>query len=105
MFLADANAHILLVTLNKQGKAANHRYVDHWIDEQLFHWQSQSSTTPESKRGRELIHHEELGLTIHLFVRENKLFNKKAAPFTYYGKMDYQSHEGSRPMSVILKRA
>lgn len=105
VFLADANAHILLVTLNKQGRAANHRYVDHWIDEQLFHWQSQSSTTPVSKRGRELIHHVELGLTIHLFVRDNKLLNKKAAPFIYHGKMDYQSHEGSRPISVVLKRA
>lgn len=104
VFLADANAHVLLVTLNKQGKAENHRYVDHWVDEKLFHWQSQRSTTPESKRGRELIHHAELGLTIHLFVRGNKLLNKTAAPFTYYGKMDYQSHEGSSPMSVILKR-
>ncbi|MBK1887307.1 MULTISPECIES: DUF3427 domain-containing protein [unclassified Marinobacter] len=105
VFLADANAHVLLVTLNKQGKEENHRYVDHWIDEKLFHWQSQRSTTPESKRGRELINHAELGLTIHLFVRGNKLLNKKAAPFTYYGTMDYQSHEGSSPMSVILKRA
>ena len=105
VFLADANAHVLLVTLNKQGKEVNHRYVDHWIDEKLFHWQSQRSTTPESKRGRELIHHAELGLTVHLFVRGNKLLNKKAAPFIYYGKMDYQSHEGSSPMSVILKRA
>src|SRR5690554_3816900 len=104
VFLADANAHVLLVTLNKQGKAENHRYVDHWIDENLFHWQSQRSTTPESKRGRELINHAELGLTIHLFVRGNKLLNKKAAPFTYYGTMGYQSHEGSSPMSVILKR-
>ena len=103
--LEDASAHVLLVTLNKQGKADNHRYVDHWIDEQHFHWQSQDKTGPEKKRGRELIHHKELGLTIHLFVRENRLVNKKAAPFTYYGAMDYQSHEGSQPMNVILKRA
>ncbi len=105
VFLKGAAAHVLLVTLNKQGRAANHRYVDHWIDEQQFHWQSQDSTAPESKRGQELIRHRELGLSIHLFIRENRLQNKKAAPFTYYGQMDYQSHKGSRPMSVILKRA
>ncbi|SOB77237.1 Methyltransferase domain-containing protein [Marinobacter sp. LV10R510-11A] len=104
VFLADASAHVLLVTLNKQGKADNHRYMDHWLGEQRFHWQSQDKTTPESKRGRELINHQELGLTIHLFVRENRLLNKQAAPFTYYGKVGYQSHEGSSPMSVILKR-
>ena len=36
MFLVDANAHVLLVTLNKQGKAASYRYVDHWTDRNAF---------------------------------------------------------------------
>jgi SOS-response transcriptional repressor LexA len=103
VFLKDANAHVLLVTLNKQGKGAEHRYVDHWIDEHTFHWQSQNSTTPQSKRGRELVDHKKLGLSVHLFVRENKLSNGKAAPFTYFGPVEYQSHEGSEPMSVIFR--
>ncbi|QIB50509.1 DUF3427 domain-containing protein [Pseudomonas sp. OIL-1] len=102
VFLKEAGAHVLLVTLNKQGKAAQHRYVDHWVDETTFHWQSQASTTPAGKRGLELINHERLGLSVHLFVRENKLRNGKAAPFTYYGPVDYKSHEGSAPMSVLL---
>jgi len=102
VFLKDANAHVLLVTLNKQGKGAEHRYVDHWIDEHTFHWQSQNSTTPQSKRGRELVDHKKLGLSVHLFVRENKLSNGKAAPFTYFGPVEYQRHEGSQPMSVIF---
>lgn len=103
VFLKDANAHVLLVTLNKQGKIEDHRYVDHWIDEQTFHWQTQRATTPESKRGRELINHKALGQSIHLFVRDNKLRAGKAAPFIYYGPVEYQSHEGSAPMSVKLK--
>jgi hypothetical protein len=49
--LADQKAHVLLVTLNKQGKAEDHRYLDHWIDDHSFHWQTQNSTTPQSKRG------------------------------------------------------
>lgn len=103
IFLKEANAHVLLVTLNKQGKEKQHRYVDRWIDETTFHWQSQNSTTPESKRGSELINHESLGLSVHLFVRENKLRNGKAAPFTYYGPVVYRHHEGSAPMSVVFK--
>ncbi len=103
VFLKEANAHILLVTLNKQGKGAQHRYVDHWIDERTFHWQSQNSTTPQGKRGRELIEHKKLGLSVHLFVRENKLRNGKAAPFTYFGPVEYQRHEGNSPMSVIFR--
>ncbi len=100
--LSQQNAHILLVTLNKQGKAEDHRYTDYWIDENTFHWQSQNATTPTSKRGREIIEHKKDGQKIHLFVRENKLSAGKAAPFVYFGPIDYVSHQGSEPMSVIF---
>jgi hypothetical protein len=100
--LNQQNAHVLLVTLNKQGKTEDHRYTDYWIDENTFHWQSQNATTPLSKRGREIIEHKKNGRTIHLFVRENKLAAGKAAPFLYYGPIDYVSHQGSEPMSVTF---
>ena len=95
-------AHVLLVTLNKQGKAADHRYLDHWIDARTFHWQTQNKTTPSSKRGREVIGHADLGIALHLFVRERKLAGGKAAPFVYHGRVRYLRHEGSGPMSVVL---
>lgn len=101
--LNDKKAHVLLVTLNKQGKAEQHKYLDHWIDEHHFHWQSQNSTTPESKRGREIIEHERRGIGIHLFVRDAKLAGGKAAPFVYHGRATYESHHGSGPMSVIFR--
>jgi len=101
--LSDKKAHVLLVTLNKQGKSEGHRYLDHWIDATHFHWQSQNSTTPASKRGQEIIEHEKLGIAIHLFVREGKLGNGKAAPFIYHGSVRYCSHTGSGPMSVVFE--
>lgn len=101
--LNDKKAHVLLVTLNKQGKAHEHRYHDHWIDEHTFHWQSQNATTPASKRGLEIIEHVAKGIAIHLFVRETKLGGGKASPFLYHGKVAYQSHAGSNPMSVTFK--
>lgn len=100
--LDDQNAQILLVTLNKQGKAEDHRYLDHWIDEHSFHWQTQNSTTPDGKRGQQIIQHEKLGLAIHLFVREHKLQAGKSAPFVYFGNARYRSHIGSAPISVVL---
>jgi SOS-response transcriptional repressor LexA len=96
------NAHILLVTLNKQGRATDHRYLDHWIDEHTFHWQSQNSTSPSSKRGREIIEHQRLGIAIHLFVREARLAGGTAARFVYFGPVTYRSHSGSEPMSVVF---
>lgn len=101
--LNDKKVHVLLVTLNKQGKAEEHKYLDHWIDEHHFHWQSQNATTPESKRGREIIEHERRGIAIHLFVRDGKLAGGTAAPFVYCGPATYQSHQGSKPMSVVFR--
>lgn len=100
--LSDQKAHILLVTLSKQGQSVDHRYVDHWVDEHTFHWQSQNATSPESKRGREIIQHQELGISIHLFVRQQKLAAGEGAPFVYFGKVRYRSHSGSKPMSIIF---
>lgn len=101
--LQDGSVHVLLVTLNKQGKSENHRYLDHWIDKKTFHWQSQNSTSPASKRGREIIEQDKLGTTIHLFVREAKLAAGKGAPFVYQGAVRYRDHTGSNPMSVIFE--
>lgn len=98
--IPERNAHVLLVTLIKQGKAQDMRYQDHWIDEHHFHWQTQNQTAPDNKRGKEIINHAALGITLHLFVRDNKLENGKASPFRYYGQVKYQSHTGSKPMSV-----
>jgi superfamily II DNA or RNA helicase/HKD family nuclease/SOS-response transcriptional repressor LexA len=100
--LAAKKAHILLVTINKQGRADEHKYMDHWINDSHFHWQSQNATDPSSKRGQEIIRHAALGIDIHLFVRENKLAAGKAAPFTYHGRVVYESHQGSQPMSVVF---
>jgi hypothetical protein len=101
--LKERKAHILLVTLNKQGKAEDHHYIDHWIDNTTFHWQSQNSTTSSSTRGRGLINHSTLGISLHLFVRERKLHGGKGAPFTYQGRVEYVRHTGEAPMSVILR--
>jgi superfamily II DNA or RNA helicase/HKD family nuclease len=100
--LNEKKVHVLLVTLNKQGKAQEYRYHDHWIDQHTFHWQSQNATTPASKRGQEIIRHEAMGIAVHLFVRDTKLVGGKGAPFVYQGRASYQSHTGANPMSVIF---
>jgi hypothetical protein len=102
VILHDGKVHVLLITINKQGKADDHRYADHWIDEHTFHWQSQNQTGPDDSRGRSIIEHERRKISVHLFVRENKLANGKAAPFLYCGPVRYISHSGSKPMNVVF---
>jgi hypothetical protein len=91
----------LLVTLNKQGKNADHQYHDYFEDGETFHWQSQNMTAPTGGKGQRLINHQANGSKLHLFVRKNKLEAKKAAPFYYCGTVNYVSHEGEKPMSVV----
>jgi SOS-response transcriptional repressor LexA len=91
----------ILVTLNKQGKAVDHQYHDYFTDGETFHWQSQNMTAPTGGKGQRLINHKANGSKLHLFVRKNKLEAKKAAPFYYCGPMEYVSHEGEKPMSVV----
>lgn len=73
------------------------------VDEHTFHWQSQNATTPASKKGREIIRHEQDGVGVHLFVRDAKMAGNKAAPFVYHGNVRYLSHTGSAPMSVLFR--
>ncbi|EPJ47579.1 MAG: helicase-like protein [Osedax symbiont Rs1] len=91
----------LLVTLNKQGKIADHQYHDYFEDAETFHWQSQNMTAPLGSRGQRLINHQTNGSKLQLFVRKNKLEAKKGAPFYYCGTVNYVSHEGEKPMSVL----
>ena len=83
--LAQKKAQILLVTLNKQGRADEHKYMDNRIDDTHFHLQSQNATDPTSKRSDEIIRHATLSVDIDLFVRDTKLGVGMAAPFMYQG--------------------
>jgi Domain of unknown function (DUF3427). len=79
-------------------------YEDYLISHDLFHWQSQSSTSEESPTGQRYIHHRRLGYTPLLFVRETKtLPSGLSAPYYFLGPCEYQSHTGSRPMSIVWR--
>ncbi len=76
-------------------------YKDYAINECLFHWQSQSTTSASSPTGRRYIEHKQNGGRILLFIREYNRINGVTQPYTFLGTARYRSHEGSRPMSII----
>lgn len=107
-YLADKNIDIFFVTLNKSDKdySPSTMYKDYSINERLFHWQSQSTTSADSPTGQRYINHKALGNKILLFVREYKsdLSDRgKTLPYTFLGLADYVKHEGSRPMNIIWR--
>lgn len=104
-YLPDKKVDIFMVTLNKSDKdySPSTMYSDYSINEWLFHWQSQSTTTPESTTGQRYIHHKERGNKLLLFVREFKNDKFGTAPYTFLGTVNYVKHEGSRPISFTFK--
>ena len=79
-------------------------YEDYAINEELFHWQSQSLTSEESPTAQRYFNHQEHGSQVLLFVRISpKNEANMAAPFIYLGKMNYVRHYGSRPVSIVWK--
>jgi hypothetical protein len=93
----------LLVTLGKDGMMSEHKYVDHFVSNVEFSWQSQNRTTQASKHGQMIRNHKELGLHVHLLVRKTKKTGSKPTPFTYCGEVDFQSWVGNAPIAVTWR--
>jgi len=104
-WLEDKKTDIFFVTLNKSDKdySPSTMYKDYSINEWLFHWQSQSTTSSTSPTGKRYINHRSLGSRILLFVREHKNNDFGTEPYTFLGTANYVSNEGDKPMSIIWK--
>ncbi|MDZ7748369.1 MAG: DUF3427 domain-containing protein [Halofilum sp. (in: g-proteobacteria)] len=85
--IGDRKLDVFMVTLNKTEKdySPSTLYEDYAIDAQHFHWQSQSTTSEQSKTGQRYIHHEARGYRPLLFVREHKRTNGLAPPYAFLG--------------------
>ncbi len=106
LHLPDRKVDAFFVTIEKSEKdfAPTTLYEDYALSPELFHWQSQSTTTPESPTGKRYIRHRDLGYQPILFVRQGKrLANGLTEPFQFVGPVDYVRHEGSKPMSILWR--
>jgi len=106
-WLPEKQLDIFFITLNKSDKdySPTTMYNDYSINSELFHWQSQSTTSESSATGQRYILHKERGSRILLFVREFKADRKfgTTEAYTYLGTANYVSHTGSRPMNITWK--
>ena len=91
LHLPELRADVFFVTLHKTEKdySPTTMYQDYAINERLFHWQSQSTTSADSPTGRRYVEHVERGYTVLLFGREHKSRNGLAQPFVFLGPARY----------------
>jgi superfamily II DNA or RNA helicase/HKD family nuclease len=97
LWIEAINTEIFFVTLDKSEKtfSPSTRYEDFAVSREKFHWQSQSTTGEDSPTGRRYINQKQNGARFLLFVRP-----RKGDPFLFLGPLHYDSHTGSRPMSI-----
>ena len=104
-WLPDKKIDVLINTLIKSEKdySPSTMYNDYSINEYLFHWQSQSTTSATSPTGQRYMHHKKQGSKVLLFVREYGENEAGTAPFMYLGLAEFVQNEGSRPMNIIWR--
>ncbi|WP_331555726.1 DUF3427 domain-containing protein [Actinomycetospora sp.] len=100
VYCETINVDALLVTLHKEEKefAPSTRYRDYPISADLFHWESQNSTTQESKVGRRYLDGTSHVLLFARAARDDEFGG--GAPFVCLGTASAVEHHGERPISI-----
>ena len=102
----ETSTDAFFVTLNKNEASHNPNtlYKDYAISPDLFHWESQNATSPESPTGRRYLNRKSHGSHIVLFTRDvAEDSNGMAQPFTCLGPADYVQHKGAKPIAITWK--
>ena len=97
------NTELLFIDLIKSEEdfSPTTMYNDYAVSDTLFHWQSQSTTSPESPKGLSYISHESLNKRILLFVREKSTDQcGNTMGYVFIGDGKIKDYYGSKPMSI-----
>ena len=90
----------LLVTIDREGMSEQFQYQNRFLAPDRFQWQSQNRTAQDSKNGRLIRDHQQLGVAIHLFVRAEKKRGSAPAAFLYCGTVTFEKWDGNEPVTV-----
>jgi superfamily II DNA or RNA helicase/HKD family nuclease len=97
---------VFFVTLAKSEKdySPTTLYRDYAISPELFHWESQSTTSHTSPTGQRYINHHREGSHVMLFVREYRSSSYGTTmPYMALGPATYVQHQNSRPMAITWR--
>ncbi|KQY56695.1 DUF3427 domain-containing protein [Nocardioides sp. Root140] len=100
----DHNVDSFFVTLKKSEAdySPTTMYADYPISRDLFHWESQSTTSVSSPTGQRYLSGSS---TVFLFVRHEQKDEFGTSPYLFLGPAHYASHTGDRPIAITWKLA
>ena len=105
-FNKTQNTELLFINLLKSEEnfSPSTMYNDYAINEKLFHWQSQNSAGPNTKKGLSYINHKITNKRILLFVREKaKDEHGNTMGYVFLGDADIKDYYGTKPMNIKWK--
>lgn len=105
VWIDELQSDAFFVTLKKSEReySSTTLYRDYALSPTMFHWESQSTTSVDSKTGQRYIQHRERGTNILIFVREAKDNDLGTSPYVFLGPAEYVSHEGDRPIAFTWR--
>jgi superfamily II DNA or RNA helicase len=102
----DRETDCFFVTLRKSERdySPTTMYRDYAISPELFHWESQNSTSTTSPTGRRYLNQRDTGSHVLLLVRETKENSWGGTQaYTCLGPANYVSHTGDRPIAITYR--
>lgn len=101
-YSSDHNVDAFFITLKKSEAdySPSTMYQDYPLSPDLFHWESQSTTSVNSPTGRRYL---EGTSTVLLFVRQEQKDDFGTSPYLFLGPASYVSHTGDRPIAITWK--
>lgn len=103
---AASRTDLFFVTLQKTEKdfSPTTRYLDYAISDELFHWESQSTTAAAGDVGQRYVNHATGGSNVVLFVRSTPTdANGRTRPYVCVGRAYYVEHRSERPMQITWR--
>jgi hypothetical protein len=98
-YVSSLNVDILFITCKKSEAdySPTTMYRDYPISPNLFHWESQSTTSLASPTGQRYVNGSS---TVLLFAREEPNDEFGTAPYLFLGQGRHVKHSGERPIAI-----
>lgn len=80
-------------------------YKDKILSHQLIQWETPNATSQESTVGQRLIKNQELGYSLHVFVRKYKKIDGQPQAYIYLGKANTVSFDPNSNKPITMKLA
>jgi len=99
--ISSGNKIFLFVTLDKTKQLNTKLQYNDFFEDDLFHWDSQTTQTISTPRIQKIVKGE---VEVLLFARVHEKTKSKTNPFIYCGRLSYKSHnpDTSKPVHIIF---